>query len=271
VGNARRMVARSLLCPGGREEYSNCCADCGKPGARFSLDGGPLLCERCYDARLSERTGYARLPEPPGPEMITGPDRRRHRIAYRIMRSPAGICVEAMEGPDRGDGYYVEIVGSHYDDVDGLVARARAAIRRRIAHPELERSPFDGHWTLAGWDLRGRLEWNDRGDPFDVIVDGRRLTWEELGRALDAYEGWEFKLGFRLGGFDEEVPGEGTGQEAATWSMAAGVETHVEMAGEEAAAADPDVDEAGGLVIVDSTHFPPPTFGRTGRPGPRIH
>jgi hypothetical protein len=34
------------------------------------------------------------------------------------MRSPAGIGVEATEGPDRGDGRDVEFVGSHCDDAD---------------------------------------------------------------------------------------------------------------------------------------------------------
>jgi hypothetical protein len=29
------------------------------------------------------------------------------------------------------------------------------------------------------------------------VVDGRRLGWEEFGRALEPFEGWEFRLSFR--------------------------------------------------------------------------
>jgi hypothetical protein len=32
------------------------------------------------------------------------------------------------------------------------------------------------------------------GTPYDVIVDGCKLTWEELGQALGSYEGWRFRL-----------------------------------------------------------------------------
>jgi hypothetical protein len=46
-------------------------------------------------------------------------------------------------------------------------------------------------------DLRGRLVWNEDVEPYDVVVDGRRLTWDEFGRALEPFEGWEFRLSFR--------------------------------------------------------------------------
>ncbi|MCA1671896.1 MAG: hypothetical protein LC799_06710, partial [Actinobacteria bacterium] len=32
------------------------------------------------------------------------------------------------------------------------------------------------------------------GTPYNVVIDGRTLTWEELGLALDSYEGWNFRL-----------------------------------------------------------------------------
>ncbi len=38
---------------------------------------------------------------------------------------------------------------------------------------------------------------NDEGEsgrPFNVVIDGRVLTWEELGQALEPYEGWNFRL-----------------------------------------------------------------------------
>lgn len=30
--------------------------------------------------------------------------------------------------------------------------------------------------------------------PYDVVIDGRTLSWEEFGQALAAYEGWNFRL-----------------------------------------------------------------------------
>jgi hypothetical protein len=30
-----------------------------------------------------------------------------------------------------------------------------------------------------------------------VVVDGREITWEEFGRMLMTFEGWQFKLEIR--------------------------------------------------------------------------
>ncbi len=32
------------------------------------------------------------------------------------------------------------------------------------------------------------------GAPFDVVIDGRTLTWAQFGEALSAFEGWNFRL-----------------------------------------------------------------------------
>ena len=235
------------------------CIDCGGSGARTVLDGAGPLCDSCADARLSAVTGYPRVPKAPSPETIVGPDRRRHRIAYRIWRSPGGICVEGMEDRDRGSGYYAEVVGGHYDDVAELVARVKARIRERIGHLDLERSSLDGHWTMAGWDVRGRLEWNDRDEPYDVIVDGRRLTWEEFGWALDSYQGWEFRLRIDREGIPDEEETDKGGATADAESAAV-VETDAvdgvdEDPGRDAAEAIPR------MFYADSSHWPPPAPG----------
>lgn len=30
-----------------------------------------------------------------------------------------------------------------------------------------------------------------------VVIDGREISWDELGRMVAAFEGWPFKLAFR--------------------------------------------------------------------------
>ena len=172
------------------------CADGGAQQVRSLLDAVPL-CDRCYDARIAASQDWPRLPEPPAPETITGPDGRRHRIVYRVWRSPGGIAVEAAEDDRASDGYFVQVVGPHDADVPTLVERTKAGIRRRIGRLDLERSPRGDHWIIAGDDLTGRLVWDDDGEPYGVVVDGRHLSWEAFGRALEPFEGWEFRLRFR--------------------------------------------------------------------------
>lgn len=177
------------------------CADCGAKQVSMIL-GGISLCDRCYDVRIAAPTGWSRLPEPP-PETIAGPDGRPHRIVYRVWRSPGGVAVEAEEDGEPFDGYYAEVVGTHDADPAALIERTRAAIRRRIGRQDLRWTPGGDHWIMSDDDLHGRLVWNERvewnedAEPYDVVVDGRRLTWDEFGRALEPFEGWEFRLSFR--------------------------------------------------------------------------
>jgi hypothetical protein len=59
-------------------------------------DGEPL-CDRCADLRLAASTGWPTLPDPPAPEVIVGPDGRRHFIRYRMLRMPTAVIALAED------------------------------------------------------------------------------------------------------------------------------------------------------------------------------
>ena len=44
--------------------------------------------------------------------------------------------------------------------------------------------------------MRGRIDWDDGEDgqvPL-VVIDGREIAWDDFGRMLMTFEGWQFKL-----------------------------------------------------------------------------
>ena len=47
--------------------------------------------------------------------------------------------------------------------------------------------------------IRGRIEWDGVSDSRMpcVVIHGRRVEWDELGRMLVTFEGWQFKLEVR--------------------------------------------------------------------------
>ena len=56
----------------------------------------------------------------------------------------------------------------------------------------------DGEYGLqiADRTVHGRIEWDDSAaerTPL-VVVDGREISWEDFGRMLMTFEGWQFKL-----------------------------------------------------------------------------
>lgn len=47
--------------------------------------------------------------------------------------------------------------------------------------------------------MRGTIEWDEaqNGRVPILTVDGRQITWQEVGRMLMSFEGWQFKLELR--------------------------------------------------------------------------
>lgn len=174
------------------------CVECDV-AARIWLGDEPL-CDRCFNRRAAERTGIPHLPDPPTPEEITGPDGRRHRISYRLILGPAGIEARAEEGDDSGDGYRIELLADHDADPRLLSWALRRRIRAEIAAPCLEPSEYGvTQWEVRDRQVRGRLcEDQDEEESWldvpRVVVDGRPLSWDEFGRLLQPFVGWEIHI-----------------------------------------------------------------------------
>nr|WP_244195436.1 hypothetical protein [Caballeronia arationis] len=54
----------------------------------------------------------------------------------------------------------------------------------------------DGGLQIAETMVRGRVEWNGDENARQpcVIIDGRRVEWNDFGAMLLAFEGWHFRL-----------------------------------------------------------------------------
>lgn len=173
------------------------CEDCGDPDASTRL-GGVAVCDRCCDARVADYTGLPRLPDPPPPVLLRGPDGRDHHLRFKIWRAPTGIEAQLEEvGVPVGEGYRFAVLGDHDASVDDLVARVRSTAEAEVGRLYLEPARHREGWALRDDEVVGQLVWNDQvgdGKPYSVIVDSRTLSWQEFGTALESYDGWKFRL-----------------------------------------------------------------------------
>ena len=116
----------------------------------------------------------------------------------RLWRAPTGIVVELEEtGVPVGEGFQFSILGPHDAGVADLLGQLRAHAEVEVSRRYLEPNPHRAGWLLADDEVAGRLVWGEareEGGPFDVVIDGRTLSWDELGQALEPYEGWRFRL-----------------------------------------------------------------------------
>jgi len=172
------------------------CQECGAPDPRTWLDEVPL-CDRCLDRRMAELTGRPTLSDPPPPVTLSDAEGKPRTLHYRLLRQASGIEVELEEVSPRGEGFHVGLLGAHDADVEELLDHVRRLAEAEVGRRQLEPNPHRAGWLMAGDELVGRLacsEGSDIGASYDVIVDGRRLTWDDLGRALEPFEGWRLRL-----------------------------------------------------------------------------
>ena len=119
-----------------------------------------------------------------------------HEFHFRTNLFGPGVAIDAFELRDGlPAGYQFQIIGNPEDDLLVLFGQLIQKMRRGLSTKHL----VDGQHGLQIADhrvVRGKIEWDDAHDgrvPL-LIIDGREITWDELGRMLMSFEGWQFKL-----------------------------------------------------------------------------
>jgi hypothetical protein len=92
------------------------------------------------------------------------------------------VAVDAFE-IKRGQpaGYQFQIVDDSEVELISLLGRLIERMRRRLSVKDLVQS--DQRLQIADQTVRGRIEWDESKDgrmPL-LVIDGREVSWEQLG------------------------------------------------------------------------------------------
>lgn len=92
-------------------------------------------------------------------------------------------------------GHEFQIVGTPEDDLFLLLGQIVQKIRRSLSVKYLAEDDRQ-ELQIADMLVRGRIECDqsETGHVPVMVVDGRRLAWDEFGRLLTSFDGCQFKL-----------------------------------------------------------------------------
>ncbi len=166
-----------------------------------SIKGGyRQLCGRCFNAAAASRLGLTDF-EHIGFEPVCMVDARgnKHEFHFRTRLFGPGLALEALELLDGcPGGYRFQAIGDMQDDPLELLGKLIGRMRRALSQTHLEDTHL-GPQVSDRLILRGTID----SDPDEheriplVVIDGREICWDELGRMVATFEGWQFKLEFR--------------------------------------------------------------------------
>jgi hypothetical protein len=122
-----------------------------------------------------------------------------HEFRFRTRLFGPGMAIDAFELRDGSPaGYEFQVIGEPDDDPLELLGKLIGKMRRALALTHIEDTDH-GPQVNDRLILRGTVD----SDPDEdhrvpmVVIDGREISWDELGRMVATFEGWQFKLEFR--------------------------------------------------------------------------
>jgi hypothetical protein len=179
------------------------CEICKKNDANIhltDLDGRTKqVCQTCHNQLTADYMGIELSPFENGIYEYSGKNGKVHRFIINKMVLPVGIGYEATEiTKNDAPGYKIGILDDIECDQEYLFYKLETKIKYTLSKRYLETiTTPDGRkqTVLKNDEGVGRFEYDEHNDGIHkVVIDGKAFTWDELGRMLNAYEGFQFKL-----------------------------------------------------------------------------
>ena len=170
--------------------------DCGGISYGSIESGYRELCNRCFNEEIARSDGIDFQHVEFQPLEMLDATGQRHEFHFRVHLLGDRVALDAFElRDDEPRGYHFQIIGDPQGDLFALMGQLVERMRRALALRHLEYDKQFG-WTIADFLARGRITWDDEEDgrvPL-LVIDGNEITWEQFGRMLMSFEGWQFKL-----------------------------------------------------------------------------
>lgn len=176
----------------------NLCERCktNETKVRLEMETNYLfLCMNCYNALVAEDfdVDLEQLIESFSLKDYQGISRTFY-VERRLFLM--GMCLEATENTELG--YKFAVLGEIYCDQQALLNKLIQKTQKGIRKQHVKKGIFpngQAYNSILNDQFIGLIEYDEESDGTPlVIIDGKPFTWEEVGKMLMAYEGFQIKL-----------------------------------------------------------------------------
>lgn len=152
-----------------------------------------LLCSRCYNESIAEYLGLDYEHIEFDPITLEDPNGVPHTFQFRSHIFSEELSLEAREVTENEEGYEFSVIADADQDLYITFKSLFERIRRELSRQHLE--PNGGGYRIKDGVVRGQIT-SEEDDPSALllIIDGKPVSWDRLGRMVSEYMGFRFKL-----------------------------------------------------------------------------
>jgi hypothetical protein len=154
-----------------------------------------FLCANCYSEIMSKEL---EIDLEPLVEAFSLKDFQGISRTFYVERrlDPMGLFLEAVENIEFG--YKFAVHGELQSNQVELLNKLIEKTRKGIGEQQVARKVFpngQGYHSIINDQITGLIEYDETSDGTPlIIIDGKPFTWEEVGKLLMTYEGFQIKL-----------------------------------------------------------------------------
>ena len=158
-------------------------------------------CLKCYNKKIAEYSGTDFEHVEFEPIILKDTEGVDHEFHFTVRHLGDRIGIDSFEIKEgHSGGYEFSLIGDIEDEIFMLFGKLFERIRRGLSRKHIEWDNITDSWQISEKDviraaISSDLEHNENyGHPPLIVIDGKEITWEDFGRMLKAYEGFNFKL-----------------------------------------------------------------------------
>lgn len=193
----------------------NNCERCGSKFLPYEkiihLQNNPveIICSECFNAEAAMLINIDLEELNEKTIEVSGKGKKKHLFYICRTVLPMGILLEAIEiQGEEQKGYKIQVRGdvdcNQKELYDKLIKKIKKALSKKYIR--FEKTAYTSGNFIKDDKVVGRIEGDEKYDdrvPM-LVIDGKDYTWEEFGKMLMTFEGFDFKMKILEGWEDEE-------------------------------------------------------------------